>query len=217
MLWLMDWVSNPHLRGRQSRYWVSVDKCSPNSTRPSIFVGLRNSGSRYLVMLLKLFDWTMRTAIHYGLMLFERKWSTSYWRLKKTSCSLEEALSGKGLPGYQKITCHLIFDVRMDFTRKARFVAGGHLTDPLKSITYSRVALRETVRIAFLIAALNDLDVCAADIGNAYLNADCKERIWVKAGKEFGAGEGKSMIIVKALYGLLNRLEQHGGTCYLLV
>ena len=33
--------------------------------------------------------------------------------------------------------------------------------------------------IAFLIAALKELDVCAVDIGNAYLNADCKERIWV--------------------------------------
>ena len=76
------------------------------------------------------------------------------------------------------------------------------MTDPPESITYSSVVSRETVRIAFLIAALNGLDVCAADIGNAYLNANCKERIWVKAGKEFGADEGKPMIIVKALYGL---------------
>ena len=90
----------------------------------------------------------------------------------------------------------------MDFTRKARFVAGGHLTGPPESITYSSVVSRDTVRVAFLIAALNDLDVCAADIGNAYLNAECKKRIWVKAGKEFGANEGKPMIIVKSLYGL---------------
>jgi len=26
--------------------------------------------------------------------------------------------------GYQWIHCHMIFDVKMDFTRKARFVAG---------------------------------------------------------------------------------------------
>jgi hypothetical protein len=32
--------------------------------------------------------------------------------------------------GYKWIKCHLIFDVKMDFTRKARFVAGGHMTDP---------------------------------------------------------------------------------------
>ena len=27
---------------------------------------------------------------------------------------------------FHEIGCHLIFDVKMDFTRKARFVAGGH-------------------------------------------------------------------------------------------
>ena len=36
--------------------------------------------------------------------------------------------------GFKKITCHLIFDVKMDLTSKARYVAGGHLTDPPSSI-----------------------------------------------------------------------------------
>ena len=107
------------------------------------------------------------------------------------------------LRGYQRIRCHLIFDVKMDFTRKARFVAGGHVTDPPDCITYSSVVSRETVRIAFLLAALNDLDVCAADIGNAYLNADCAEKIYTVAGKEFGGQlQGKVLIVSKALYGL---------------
>ena len=30
--------------------------------------------------------------------------------------------------GFQEIGCHLIFDVKMDFTSKSRFVAGGHTT-----------------------------------------------------------------------------------------
>ena len=30
--------------------------------------------------------------------------------------------------GFQEIGCHLIFDVKMDFTRKARFVAVSHTT-----------------------------------------------------------------------------------------
>ncbi|MFN9980146.1 MAG: hypothetical protein ACK53Y_09545, partial [bacterium] len=30
--------------------------------------------------------------------------------------------------GYKKITLHMVFDVKMDFTRKAWLVAGGHLT-----------------------------------------------------------------------------------------
>jgi hypothetical protein len=79
--------------------------------------------------------------------------------------------------GYKEIPCHIIFDVKMDFTRKARFIAGGHKTDPPSSITYSSVVTRDSVRIAFLIAALNDLDVQTADIGNAYINADAREKV----------------------------------------
>ena len=30
--------------------------------------------------------------------------------------------------GFQEIRCHLIFDVKMDFIRKARFVEVGHTT-----------------------------------------------------------------------------------------
>jgi hypothetical protein len=44
--------------------------------------------------------------------------------------------------GYKEIKCHMIFDVKMDFTRKARFVAGGHKTDPPTSITYLSVVSR---------------------------------------------------------------------------
>ena len=108
------------------------------------------------------------------------------------------------LQGYQEIKCHMIFDIKMDgeFTRKARFVAGGHTTDVPSTTTYSSVVSRESVRIAFLVAALNDLDVFAADIGNAYLNAPCQEKIYTRAGKEFGSEEGCIMIIVRALYGL---------------
>jgi hypothetical protein len=78
-------------------------------------------------------------------------------------------------PGYQEIKCHMIFDVKLgeNFRRKARYVAGGHATDPPSSITYSSVASRESVCIALLIAGLNDLEVLAADIQNAYLHAKC--------------------------------------------
>ena len=61
--------------------------------------------------------------------------------------------------GYQHVPCHLIFDVKMDFTRKARFVAGGHVTKPPSALTYASVVSRETVRIAFLLAALNEQDI----------------------------------------------------------
>ena len=89
----------------------------------------------------------------------------------------------------------MIFDIKMDgkFTRKCRFVAGGHTTDPPSSSTYSSVVSRDSVRIAFLIAAMNGLDVWAADIGNAYLNAPCREKRWTLARSEFGSEKGSVM------------------------
>jgi Reverse transcriptase (RNA-dependent DNA polymerase) len=107
------------------------------------------------------------------------------------------------LVGYQFITCHMIFDIKMEnFTRKARFVAGGHTTEPPSLITYSMVVTRDSVRIGFLLAGLDQLQVRTADVGNAYLTADCREKIWTIAGSEFGSRKGKVMIIKKALYGL---------------
>ena len=106
--------------------------------------------------------------------------------------------------GYTKIDCHIIFDIKMgeNFRRKARLVAGGHKTQAPSSITYSSVVSRDSVRIALLIAALNDLNVKACDIQNAYLTAPCREKICITAGPEFGSEAGKTMIVVRALYGL---------------
>ena len=52
-------------------------------------------------------------------------------------------------------------------TRKARLVAGEHKhKDVPVYVTYSSVVSRESVRIAFLVTALNGLNVLAADISN---------------------------------------------------
>ena len=85
----------------------------------------------------------------------------------------KDVRSGKNrdLIGFQEIKCHIIFDVKMSFERKARFVAGDHMTETPVSVTYSSVVLRESVWLAFLIAELNGLQVKTCDIGNAYLNA----------------------------------------------
>ncbi|KAL7474914.1 hypothetical protein ACHAW6_000857, partial [Cyclotella cf. meneghiniana] len=92
----------------------------------------------------------------------------------------EEVRTGKAseMTGYQEIMCHLVFNVKTDFTCKARFVANGSKMDAPLSITYSSVLSGDSVRHAFLIAALNDLDIMSCDIRNAYLNAPCREKIW---------------------------------------
>jgi hypothetical protein len=50
------------------------------------------------------------------------------------------------LIGFKEIGCHIVFDVKMDFTaKKARFVAGGHTTTaPLSSMTYSIVVSHDS-------------------------------------------------------------------------
>jgi hypothetical protein len=106
---------------------------------------------------------------------------------------------------YQRITGHLIFDIKHSegFRRKARYVAGGHQTDSPASITYSSVVARDSVRTIVMIAALNGLDLNSCDIKNAYLTADCREKILIKAGPEFGPErQGTWHKVRKALYGL---------------
>ena len=62
----------------------------------------------------------------------------------------------------------------MDPTRKARYVDGGHLNNYPFSVTCVSVVSRDSVRLALRIEALNDLDILAGDIQNAYLNATTK-------------------------------------------
>lgn len=81
----------------------------------------------------------------------------------------------------------MIFDVKMDLTRKARIVAGGHMTTPPDSLTYSSVVTRESVRITFLMASVHGLEICAADVTNVYLNAKCREKIYCVARPDFGS------------------------------
>jgi hypothetical protein len=116
--------------------------------------------------------------------------------------SLDACRKGRELIGYTEIKCHMIFDVKMDFARKARFVAGGHMTEAPSGITYSSVVSRDSVRLAFLYAGLNNLEVMACDIGNAYLNAPCREKVWFHGGLEAGDDRGKVLVITRALYGL---------------
>ena len=81
-------------------------------------------------------------------------------------------------------------------------VAGGHLTpDPIESI-YSGVVSIRSLRLVIFLAKLNNLEVWGADIGNAYLEAKTKEKLYIVAGPEFEELEGHILVIYKALYGL---------------
>ena len=106
--------------------------------------------------------------------------------------------------GYKRIRCRMVYAVKHDGRHKARFVAGGHLTDDPGYSVYSSVVSIRSLRIVLLAAELNGLDVQAADVGNAYLEALTNEKIYFIAGKEFSPFglEGHSLVLYKALYGL---------------
>lgn len=112
---------------------------------------------------------------------------------------------GKKAPvptGYKKIKVHLFYDVKHDGRHKARLVAGGHMTEiPLDSVYSSVVSLRG-LRLIIFLGELNGLETWATDIGNAYLEAETKEKVCFEAGPEFGELEKHTLVIFKALYGL---------------
>ena len=56
--------------------------------------------------------------------------------MKNVEVSFKLLDDGTKMPiGFKKITCHLIFDVKFDLTRKARYVGGGHLTQLSTSLS----------------------------------------------------------------------------------
>jgi len=136
--------------------------------------------------------------------------NTNYWHqaivkeMKNNAVAFKFLGEDEQVPvGSQWIPFHMIFDVKCDFTRKARFIAGGHWTEVPTQLTYSSVVTRDSVRIAFLIAALNNLEILAADVGNAYLLAPAREKVPITAGPEFGPNNiRKTVLVVHAMYGL---------------
>jgi hypothetical protein len=75
----------------------------------------------------------------------------------------------ESLDDFQRILYHLVFDVKFDLRKKARLVAGGNKTAPPKEDLYSAVVDLFTVRIGHMIAAANDLKVCAVDIWKRFV------------------------------------------------
>ena len=89
--------------------------------------------------------------IRHALQLDETN-GNSHWQdaISKEMSNVKVAFSFKDKKepppvGFKQIRCHLIFDVKMDLTRKARFVAGGHMTAPPTTMTYASVVSRDSV------------------------------------------------------------------------
>jgi hypothetical protein len=81
-------------------------------------------------------------------------------------------------------------------------VCDGHLTEQPDESVYSSVVSLRSLRLISFLSVHNDLELWGADIGNAYLEAKTKEKLFIVAGPEFGNREGHILIIRQALYGM---------------
>ena len=102
---------------------------------------------------------------------------------------------------HQKIRVHFVFDVKHCGKFKARLVADGHLTKEPNETVYSGVVSLRNIRLVMFLAELNDLQLWGADVGNAYLQALTKEKLYIVAGPEFEEIQGHVFVMYKALYG----------------
>ena len=116
---------------------------------------------------------------------------------------MKELEEDESLPvAWKPATGHITFDVKMDFTRKARWVLDGHKRSDPEGSTYAGVASRESVRTALTYAALNGLEACAADTRNAFLQAPSSQKDCLMSGLEFGLENmDKRALIRRALCG----------------
>ena len=104
--------------------------------------------------------------------------------------------------GWHKVMGHLVWDVKTDFTHNVRCVLDRHKTPDTEGSKYAGVVSRESIRIVFLYAALNGLDIFAANIPNTYLQAPSSRKDYIICRVEFGIENiGHVGLIHQALYG----------------
>ena len=154
----------------------------------------------------------LKMAIIYQRMLLTWKLNksrnTSIQRLWK-GCYEKDKI-GNAPKGYQKIRVHFVFDVKHCGKFKARLMADGHLTKEPNETVYSGVVSLRNLRLAMLfLAELNYLQLWGADVGNAYLQALTKEKLYIVGGPEFEELQGHVLVMHKTLYG-----TRSGGACW---
>ena len=140
---------------------------------------------------------------------FDRRNGNTFWADALTKemgnvCVVFEILGPNDKPpvGWYKVSGHIVFDVKMDFTRKARWVKDRHNTLDSTTLSFAGVVSWEGVCVILTYAALLGLPVIGADILNAYLQAPSLEKHYIICGPEFGIeNEGCVGIICRAFYG----------------
>jgi hypothetical protein len=73
---------------------------------------------------------------------------------------------------------------------------------------YSGVVSLRGNRLVVCLAELNNLELWGAQVGNAYLEAKTKEKVYIVGRPEFGELTGHTLLIYEALYGM-----RYSGLC----
>lgn len=94
------------------------------------------------------------------------------------------------------------FEVKQCGRKKARLVAGSNMVDSSGISTRSTVVKGISSCLLDLIAHRNGLQTLCDNVSNAFITAPCLEKVYSRAGPEFGSRSESMMIIKKALYGL---------------
>ena len=131
-------------------------------------------------------------------------WAGNIKEMENVRVAFEVLPDEKPIPvGRQFVKCHMVFDIKMeDFRQKAGLVAGGHMTKAPATIMHVSIVSNKTVRMAFMIATLNSLEIKLDDTLNADVKAPVTEKVWTSLDPELGKDATKIAVIVRALYGL---------------
>ena len=112
---------------------------------------------------------------------------------------------GMGTPpptDFKKINVHFVYACKHNLCRRARLVAGEHMTPPVAHEAYSVVVSLQSLCITLFLGELNGLKLGIGDVGSAYLEAVTNKKVYIIAGPEFGDLAGHTLVIYKVLYGL---------------
>ena len=103
--------------------------------------------------------------------------------------------------GCNKASGYLVFDIRITFDRKSRWVKDGHRNPEPNWSTFDLVVHRDRALIELTYAALNNLPMFSCGVQNSYLQVPYSEKHYVVCGLEFGLDNVvKYAIIVRPLY-----------------
>ena len=165
-------------------WWVPHTLKKRNAIISAMMVRLRKTTHKYGIEIPTSVDHAMEIDRKNGNTMWKDALALEMFNVGVAFKILEEGQMAP--PGWNKASGHLIWDAKMDFTRKSRWVLDGHKTPDPIGFTFAGVVSRESVRIAFTYTTLNDLQVFASDIRNVYLHAPFSQKDYVVCGPEFG-------------------------------